>query len=112
MTGSLRVEKIYCTYIMSNISKMLYVGVTNNLGKKVFEHKSKHITGYMQKYNLFKLAYFESFSDIRDAIRHEKQIKGWRRFRKVELIESVNPHWKDLAGDHSRSGEKFKRTPS
>ena len=105
-------EKTYCIYIMSNISKMLYVGVTNNLGKRVFEHKSRYITGYTRKYNLFKLVYFEPFSDIRDAIRREKQIKGWRRSRKVELIESVNPHWNDLADDHFRSSEEFKRTPS
>ena len=61
-------EKRFCVYIMSNISKMLYVGVTNDLEKRVFQHKSKLIPGYTQRYNLFKLVYFESFGDIRDAI--------------------------------------------
>jgi putative endonuclease len=93
---------------MSNVSKMLYVGVTNDLGKSVVQHKSKLIPGYTQKYNLFKLVYFESFGDIRDAIRREKQIKGWLRFKKVALIESVNSQWGDLAEAHSQSGAKLK----
>jgi putative endonuclease len=97
---------------MSNISKMLYVGVTNDLEKRVFQHKSKLIPGYTQRYNLFKLVYFESFGDIRDAIQREKQIKGWLRARKVALIESANPHWRDLAEDHLQSDAKFKSVSS
>ena len=97
---------------MSNVSKMLYVGVTNDLEHRVLQHKSKLIPGYTRKYNLFKLVYFESFGDIRDAIRREKHIKGWLRSKKVALIESVNPHWNDLAEEHSRSGVEFKPVSS
>ena len=112
MSGVFDVEKTYSVYIMSNVSKMLYVGVTNDLEKRVLQHKSKLIPGYTQKYNLFKLVYFESFGDIRDAIRKEKQIKGWLRSKKVALIEPVNPQWKDLAKDHSQSGARFKSMSS
>jgi len=108
VVGVFPVEKRYCVYIMSNVSKMLYVGVTNDLEKRVLQHKSKLIPGYTQKYNLFKLVYFESLGDIRDAIHREKQIKGWLRAKKVALIESVNPHWRDLSEAHSQSGARFK----
>ncbi len=97
---------------MSNVSRMLYVGVTNDLEKRVLQHKSKLIPGYTQKYNLFKLVYFESLGDIRDAIRRGKQIKGWLRFKKVALIESVNPQWNDLAEEHFRRGTKFRSMSS
>jgi len=97
---------------MSNVSKMLYVGVTNDLEARVVQHKSKQIPGYTQKYNLFKLVYFESFGDIRNAIHREKQIKGWLRSKKVVLIESANPLWKDLAEAHFQSGERFKSLSS
>jgi putative endonuclease len=76
---------------------MLYVGVTNDLHKRVFQHKSKLIPGFTQKYNLYKLVYFEMFGDIRAAIAREKQIKGWLRSKKVALIIVKNPQWKDLA---------------
>jgi putative endonuclease len=87
---------------------MLYVGVMNNLEKRVLEHKSKLTSGFTQRYNLFKLGYFELFGDIRDAILREKQIKGWLRAKKLALIEAVNPQWNDLARDHARSGARFK----
>jgi putative endonuclease len=92
-------KKTYFVYIMSNISKMLYVGVTNNLEHRVFQHKAKLIDGFTKKYNLHRLIYFEAFGDIRDAIAREKQIKGWLRATKVKLVESVNPERKDLAAD-------------
>jgi putative endonuclease len=92
-------KKTYFVYIMSNISKMLHVGVTNNLEHRVFQHKAKLIDGFTKKYNLHRLVYFEAFGSIRDAIAREKQIKGWLRARKVKLVESVNPEWKDLAAD-------------
>jgi putative endonuclease len=101
------VEKVYCVYIMSNVSKMLYVGVTNHLENRVFQHKAKLIAGFTQRYNLHKLVYFERFGDVREAIRREKQIKGWLRSKKVALIGSVNPEWKDLAEDHFKSSTKF-----
>jgi putative endonuclease len=89
--------RCYFVYFMSNESRMLYVGVTNDLHKRVFQHESKLIPGFTQKYNLYKLVYFEMFGDIRSAIAREKQIKGWLRSKKVALIISKNPQWKDLA---------------
>jgi putative endonuclease len=91
------VKKTYFVYIMSNTSKMLYAGVTNDLNHRVFQHKTRQIDWFTKKYNIHRLVYFEAFGDIREAIRREKQIKGWLRARKVALIESVNPGWKDLA---------------
>ena len=76
---------------------MLYVGVTNNLQRRVEEHKSKLIPGYTAKYNLNKLIYYQEFSDIEDAIAAEKKIKGWLRIKKDNLIASFNPNWNDLS---------------
>jgi putative endonuclease len=87
---------------------MLYVGVTNDLQKRVFQHKSKLIPGFTQKYNLHRLIYFEEFGDIRAAIGREKQIKGWLRSKKVALIVAKNPQWKDLAESWFRSPSKTK----
>jgi putative endonuclease len=102
------VEKSYVVYIMSNESKMLYVGVTNDLQKRVFQHKSKLIFGFTQKYNLYKLVYFEIFTDIRTAITREKQIKGWIRSKKAALIIAKNPQWKDLAESWFKNPSKTK----
>lgn len=76
---------------------MLYVGVTNNLQRRVWEHKQKLLPGYTEKYNLNKLVYYQEFSDINDAITAEKKIKGWLRIKKNNLINSFNPEWKDLS---------------
>lgn len=76
---------------------MLYVGVTNNLQRRIEEHKSKLIPGYTAKYNLNKLVYYQEFSRIEDAIYAEKRIKGWLRVKKNNLINSVNPEWEDLS---------------
>lgn len=84
-------ERSYFVYIMSNESRMLYVGVTNDVTKRAFQHKSKLIPGFTEKYNLYKLVYFEEFADIWAAIAREKQIKGWLRSRKVALVNSKNP---------------------
>lgn len=91
--------KIYHVYFMSNESKMLYVGVTNNLQYRVAQHKKKLVAGFTSRYNFFKLVYFEEFRDVRDAIAREKEIKGWRRAKKVALIQKRNPAWTDLAMD-------------
>jgi putative endonuclease len=82
---------------MSNVSKMLYTGVTGDLEHRVFQHKTKEVDGWTKKYNVHRLVYFEVFGDVREAIAREKQIKGWLRARKVALIESGNPEWRDLA---------------
>ena len=87
----------YYVYIMTNQSKTLYIGVSNNLRRRVAEHKSKLIPGFTQKYNIDKIVYFEVTNDVYSAITREKQIKGWIRKKKIALIESVNPEWKDLS---------------
>ena len=85
-------------YIMTGPSRVLYTGVTSNLAKRVGQHKERRIPGFTQKYNLTMLVYYETFFDVRAAIAREKQIKGWRRSKKITLIESQNPRWKDLWG--------------
>jgi len=89
----------YFVYIMSNASRTLYVGVTNNLERRVYEHKQKLTDGFTSKYNITQLVYYEETPDIYAAITREKQIKGWLRARKVALIESMNPTWTDLSND-------------
>jgi len=89
-------KRTYFVYIMTNISKMLYTGVTNDLEFRVFQHRTKQTDGFTKRHNIHRLVYFEAFGDIRQAISREKQIKGWLRKKKVALIESVNPDWKDL----------------
>ena len=91
----------YFVYIMTNKSKTLYTGVTNNLQRRVYEHKEKIFKGFTAKYNVTKLVYFEIFNDINSAIRREKQIKGWLRKKKIDLIETTNPEWKDLSEEWS-----------
>jgi putative endonuclease len=86
-------------YIMTNRSRTLYTGVTSNLQERVFQHKNKLVAGFTSKYRIDRLVYFEETPDIRDAIAREKQIKGWTRARKLALIESMNPDWRDLSAD-------------
>jgi putative endonuclease len=81
---------------MTNLSRTLYTGVTNNLERRVCEHKNKLREGFTKKYKITQLVYFEVFNNIEYAIQREKQIKGWVRRKKIELIESLNPEWKDL----------------
>ncbi|MGA9882165.1 MAG: GIY-YIG nuclease family protein [Candidatus Acidiferrales bacterium] len=88
--------KTYCAYIMASESGVLYVGVTNNLENRALQHQSKRIPGFTARYNVRKLVYYEVYGDIRLAIAREKQVKGWLRKRKIALIESMNPSWKDL----------------
>jgi putative endonuclease len=87
----------YCVYILTNVSHTLYTGITNNLERRMYEHKQKLIVGFTRKYNLTILAYFEATIDIRSALAREKQIKGWTREKKIALIEEQNPMWKDLS---------------
>ena len=77
--------------------KVLYTGITNNLERRVYEHKNKIIKGFTAKYNVNKLVYFDYTEDVSSAISREKQIKGWSRLKKNELIENTNPKWKDLS---------------
>jgi len=82
---------------MTNNSGTLYVGVTNNLERRVFEHKNYLIEGFTKKYKITKLIYYEETPDIVAAISREKQIKGWTREKKIALIKSMNPYWKNLS---------------
>ena len=96
--------KTYYVYIMTNNTRTLYTGVTGNLERRVLQHKRKLLPGFTQEYHIDRLVYFETFSDIRDAIRREKQIKGWLRAKKVALIIAGNPAWRDLSADWYGSG--------
>ena len=87
----------YHVYIMSSHRGTLYIGVTNNLMRRVYEHRHVLSEGFTKKYNITKLVYYEVTEDINSAIAREKQIKGWLRSKKVALIESSNPYWQDLA---------------
>jgi putative endonuclease len=82
---------------MTNRSKTLYTGVTSNLMRRVYEHKSKLINGFTKKYNIDRLVYYEVTSEVTSAIAREKQVKGWLREKKIALIESANPQWRDLS---------------
>ena len=88
---------MYFVYIMTNRSRTLYIGVTNNLVSRVREHKTGIGSGFTAKYKLDRLVYFERFQDVHNAIEREKRIKGWLRIKKIALIISVNPVWKDLS---------------
>ena len=89
----------FYVYIMANKSRTLYIGVTNNLVRRVNEHKNEIISGFTKKYHLHKLVYFEQGDDVNSAIFREKQLKKWRREKKIALIESLNPEWRDLSDD-------------
>jgi putative endonuclease len=89
--------KAFWVYILASRNRTLYIGVTNSLQRRVLQHKEKLVPGFTQKYNVTQLVYFQQFTDIRYAIRREKQIKGWLRSKKIELIETDNPEWEDLA---------------
>jgi putative endonuclease len=89
----------YFVYIMTNRSKTLYVGVTNDLYRRYHEHKHKLISGFTAKYNIRFLVYYEATSDVREALTREKQLKGWLRSKKIRLIESTNHEWKDLSAE-------------
>ena len=91
---------MYYVYMLTNWNnRVLYTGVTNDLERRIYEHKNKLVKGFTAKYNVNKLVYFECTSDITAAITREKQIKGWTRQKKNELIQSVNPKWRDLSMD-------------
>ena len=85
----------YYVYIITNKSGSLYIGVTNNLERRMYQHKHKLIPGFTFRYNIDRLVYFEETSDVNESIRREKVLKGWLRKKKIALIESVNPNWDD-----------------
>lgn len=89
--------KEYYVYIMTNRSGTLYIGMTNDLERRVYEHKNKLVPGFTSKYNIDRLVYYESSNDVNVVIAREKQLKGWLRRKKIALIESINPEWRDLS---------------
>jgi len=89
--------KHYYVYILTNFSKTLYTGVTNNLQQRLYEHQHHLVAGFTSTYNITRLVYFEETSDVYAALAREKQIKGWMRAKKMALIESINPEWRDLS---------------
>ncbi len=90
----------YAVYILTNKKNgTLYIGMTGNLERRMFEHKNKMIDGFTKKYGLDKLVYFEMYQHVNDAITREKRLKSWKRQWKINLIEKDNPKWNDLAFD-------------
>ena len=99
----------YYVYIMTNKNNtVLYTGVTNNLERRLYEHKNKLIDGFTKKYNINKLVYYETTNDINTAIEREKQIKGWLRIKKIQLIENTNPEWNDLSEEWERDSSSLR----
>jgi putative endonuclease len=92
-------NKQYYVYILTNATRTLYVGVINNLERRIWEHKNKAVDGFTSKYNVNWLVWFAETNDVREAIATEKKIKGWVRAKKVALIEEMNPQWRDLSLD-------------
>ena len=91
--------KNFYVYIMTNNTKTLYIGITNDLTRRIYEHKNKLIDGFTKKYNITKLVYYELINDAESAIKREKQLKNWHRQWKINLIESVNKEWNDLSNE-------------
>jgi putative endonuclease len=89
--------KEYYVYILANRARVLYTGVTNNLERRLYEHRHKLVRGFTSRYNIGRLVYAESTNDVIAALEREKQIKGWLRQKKIALIESLNPEWRDLS---------------
>src|SRR5262252_6746073 len=110
-----QVEYRFWMYIMSSHTGTLYIGVTGELYARVFQHKAGKVEGFSATYKCVRLVYYESFDDVRKAIAREKQLKRWRREKKIALIEKMNPRWRDLA-DHWGAemlmpGQPIPRTP-
>ena len=96
--------RTYYVYVLASISRTIYVGVTNDLERRVAKHGEGLTSGFTAKYHVKRLIYFEAFGEIEAAVAREKQLKGWRRAKKIKLIESLNPNWNDLG-----SGEVQKK---
>ncbi|MBI3665869.1 MAG: GIY-YIG nuclease family protein [Acidobacteria bacterium] len=90
-------DRLYYVYLLASRSRVLYTGITNNLERRWREHRLGVREGFTKRYRIHRLVFFECFHDVRDAIAREKQIKAWRREKKVALIEAQNPTWEDLA---------------
>jgi putative endonuclease len=103
-------EHRYAVYIMASRSHVFYVGVTNDIVRRVREHKVRVCKGFTARYNIDRLVWYKTYGDIRDAIAREKQIKPWRREKKIRLIESLNPAWQDLSEEWGKPIVPMQRT--
>ena len=104
--------KTFFVYMMTNRSRtVLYTGVTNSLERRLWFHRNNMIKSFTKTYKVDRLVYYEQFNEARDAISREKEIKGWRREKKNQLVQRLNPKWKDLAAElfHTRTGEVTRR---
>jgi putative endonuclease len=105
-------QRKYFVYVMSNRTHTLYVGITNDLVRRTFEHKHKLLKGFTARYSLDRLVYFDETTDVHEVIAREKQLKGWLRARKITLIESTNPDWQDLSRRWFDQNESLRTDPS
>jgi putative endonuclease len=99
-------EHRYFVYILASHSGTLYIGVTGNLRRRIWQHKQHAIAGFTETYDVTRLLYFETFHEVLQAIAREKQLKGWRRAKKIELLETKNPKWEDLSREWYSAGEQ------
>jgi putative endonuclease len=108
-------EYEYCVYIMSSVTGTLYIGITGDFYKRILQPKAGEIEGFSSTYKCVRLVYYEAFDDVRRAIAREKQLKRWRREKKIALIEKMNPRWQDLAENWGREillpGQRIVKTP-
>ena len=91
--------RCYCVYMTASLTRVLYIAVTGSLERRILQHKEKTHAGFTSRYNVTRLVYWESFTDIRHAIAREKELNGWRREKKVALVNGFNPAWKDLLAE-------------
>ena len=99
----------YFVYIVASKMRVLYIGVTNNIGFRVWQHKRKQVPGFTDRYHVDRLVFFEIFGSIRAAIAREKQLKKWRREKKLKLVETKNPKWKDLSAGWFKGWRQLSR---
>lgn len=93
---------VFHVYILCSPTGVLYTGVTNHLERRILQHKGKDVAGFTRRYDVTRLVYYQPFGDVRDAIQREKQIKGWRREKKLALVRKMNPEFRDLSRDFHR----------
>lgn len=103
-------RRTYCVYILANRNRTLYIGVTNDLHRRIGEHKSRQFPGFAQKYYVLRLVYFEAYAEVLQAIAREKQLKRLLRSKKIALIQCLNPDWRDLSSECDRA-KPFVRFP-
>jgi putative endonuclease len=107
----MREHRYYVYMMMSSSRRALYTGMTNGLEHRVAQHKSGEFEGFTSQYNAMRLVYYESYDDVRKAINREKQLKGWRREKKLKLIEAINPKYRDLSADWGKPAEPLRTQP-